>query len=401
MKTNRRNFLKTASLAGLAVPFVVASDQVRGAAANEKIRLGVVGLGGRGAWITDLFNRDGNYEIASVADYHPSVAEDVGRRFGVPAEKCFSGLSGYQKMLATDIDAIALEAVPYFFPEQVRASVDAGKHIYMAKPVAVDIWGTKSVHDDAVRSRKNGKVFLVDFQVPTNENNQKVLECIKNDEIGKILSLQTCYITGLFHDPPFTSFEQRLQNLVWVNDDILGGSYHVNACIHGVEAGLELIGGELPVSAQGSSINARPNPHGDSHSMYALTFDFEDGKIWLHQGIHHQSPFYVRAVGYGTHGTAEIGYVGRAGVRGGSQGDKDFGEIADLYPAGASSNIAKFARAVRGGDTTNDTVDISINANYVTILGREAGKRRSKVLLADLIAENHRFELDTTEWTQQ
>ena len=400
MSTHRRTFLKAAALAGMAIPFVVASHQVRGAAANERIRLGVVGCGGRGAWIAGLFAKDGNYEIVSVADYHQPVAVACGQSFNIAEAKCFGGLSGYKRLLETDIDAIALEAVPYFFPEHVRASVEAGKHIYMAKPVAVDIWGTRAVHDHAVQSQKNGKVFLVDFQIPTNENNRKVLACVRNDEIGKILSIQTCYITGSFADPAFRSYEERLQHLVWVNDDILGGSYHVNACIHGIEAGLELLDGELPVSAQGSSLCCRPDPHGDSHNMYALTFDYDDGRIWSHQGIHHLSPFWVRGVGYGEKGTAEIGYVGRAGIRG-PQRDDDFGEITNLYEAGASSNIAKFAKAVHTGDVSNDTVPISINANYVTILGREAGKRRGKVTLAELMTKNHRYELDTAGWANQ
>ena len=400
MKTNRRNFLKTATLTGLAAPFIVASHQVRGAAANERIRLGAVGCGGRGAWIAGLFARDGNYEIVSVADYHQPVAVACGQALNVPAEKCFIGLSGYKKVLDADIDAVALEAVPYFFPEHVRAAVESEKHVYMAKPVAVDIWGTKSVHDHAKQSQKNGKVFLVDFQIPTNENNQKVIARVKDDAIGKVLSIQTCYITGSFNDPPFQSFEERLQHLVWVNDDVLGGSYHVNACIHGIEAGLELLGGELPASAQGSSRCSRPNPHGDSHSMYALTFDYDDGRFWSHQGIHHLSPFHVRAVGYGEKGVAEIGYGGSAKIRG-PQGEEDFGDIANLYEAGAVSNIAKFAKAIQNGDTTNDTVEISIHANYVTILGREAGKRLGKVTLAELMQENHRYELDTTGWTNQ
>jgi len=399
MISHRRTFLKTAALAGFAAPLIVSSHQVQGAAANEKIRLGVVGCGGRGEWITDLFAKDGNYEIAAIADYHQSVAENCGKRFNVPAAKCFSGLSGYKKLLDTNIDAVALEAVPYFFPEHVRASVEAGKHVFMAKPVAVDIWGTQSVRDDAARSKKNNKVFLIDFQIPTDKNNQKALSAVRNGDIGKVLSLQTCYITGSFGDPPFKSFEERLQHLIWVNDDILGGGYHVNACIHGIEAGLELVNAELPVSAQGSSYCCRPNPHGDSHNMYALTFDFADGRIWSHQGFHHLSPFYVRAVGYGSAGVAEIGYVGRATLRA-SDRNEDFGEIVDLYPAGAISNIAKFAKEIRAGDVSNDTVEIGINANFATILGREAGLRRSKVLLADLIRENHRYELDTTGWKE-
>jgi len=400
MSNHRRQFLKTAALSGVAVPYIVASHQVCGAQANEKIRLGVVGCGGRGRWITDLFSKDGNYEIVSVADYHKPVADDCGKQFNVSSERCFGGLSGYKKVLATNIDAIALEAVPYFYPAHVRASVEAGKHIYIAKPVAVDIWGTQVVQALAEQSQKNGKVFLIDFQVPTDENNQKVLSRVRKGDIGRVLSLQTCYHTGYFNDPAFKSYEERLQGLVWVNDDMLGGGYHVNACIHGIEAGLELVNAELPVSAQGSSLCARPDPHGDSHSMYALTFDFADGRTWSHQGIHHLIPFWVRAVGYGTGGVAEIGYVGSAKMRLAGRDEEDLGEVKDLYPAGASSNIAKFAKAVQKGDVTNDTVKIGINANFATILGREAGKRRSKVLLADLIRENHRYELDTTGWKE-
>ena len=398
MSNHRRTFLKSAAFMGIAAPLIVSSPQVRGAMANEKIRLGIVGCGGRGTWIANLFSQNGNYEIISVADYHSAPADHCGKQFNVPAEKCFSGLSGYKNVLETTIDAIVLEAVPYFFPEHVRASVEADKHIYMAKPVAVDIWGTQAVRDLAALSQKNNKVFLIDFQVPTNESNQKVLSAVRNGDIGTIHSLQTCYITGGFADPAFKSYEERLQGLHWVNDDILGGGYHVNACIHGVEAGLELVDAELPVSAQGSSLLCRTNPHGDSHDMYALTFDFADGRIWSHQGIHHLSPFWVRAVGYGAKGTAEIGYVGNASMRRGNDNSEDFGEIRDLYPEGAKANIAKFAAVVRAGDVTNDTVKIGINANFVTILGREAGKRRGQVLLADLIRENHRYELDTTGW---
>ena len=399
MKTNRRSFLKTAALAGFAAPFIVSPHQVRGTKANDKIRLGVVGCGGRGAWITDLFAKDGNYEIVAVADYHQSVAETCGKKFNVPSGKCFGGLSGYKKVLTTNIDAIALEAVPYFFPEHVRASVEAGKHIYIAKPIASDIWGTQEVRDLAAKSQKNKKVFLIDFQIPTNEFNRKVLSSVRNGDIGKIHALQTCYLAGSFADPPFKNLEEHLQNLNWVNDDILGGSYHVNACIHGIEAGLELIDAELPISAQGHSLCCRLDPHGDSHNMFALTFDFADQRIWTHQGIHHLSPFWVRAVGYGEKGTAEIGYVGHATTLI-DRKDNDFGEIVNLYTAGVISNIAKFANVIRIGDVTNDTVKIGINANLVTILGREAGKQGGKVLLEDLIRKNYRFELDTTGWKE-
>lgn len=395
----RREFLQTSLAVGFAAPLIVTARQVRGTEANEKIRIGIVGCGGRGAWIADLFRRDGNYEFVSVADYHAQVSEDCGKRLGVPSEHCYHGLSGYRKTLDSKIDAIALEAVPYFYPEHVAAAVDAGKHVYMAKPIAVDVWGTREVAKAAARSKANGKVFLVDFQIPTDPGNGKVLEHCRRGEIGKVLSIQSCYVTGGFPDPPFQSYEERLRHLVWVNDDVLGGGYHVNACIHGVEAGLELASGELPVSAQGYSSLSRPDPHGDSHDSYALTYEFADGRIWTHHGVHRATPFWVRAVGHGESGAVEIGYNGRAKlVKGGAE--EDFGEIENLYEAGAVRNIAKFVVAIRAGDVTNDTVDISVNANLVTLLGRHTGKRREKTTMADLLKENHRLELDTTGWIQ-
>ena len=399
MNMKRRNFLHATLAVGVAAPMIVASRQVRGAAANEKIRIGVVGCGNRGAWITKLFNNDGNYEIVSVADYHPSVAQACGQNVGTATQNCFSGLSGYKKVLDTNIDAIALEAPPYFFPEHVRDCVDSGKHVYMAKPIAVDVWGTQEVKKAAAKAQKNNKVFLVDFQVPTDPNNQAALTRYRNDEIGKVLSIQTCYVTNVFPDPPFQSYEERLRHLNWVNDDVLGGGYHVNACIHGVEAGLELAAGDIPVSAQGYSVLSRRDPHGDSHDLYSLTFEFEDGRVWTHHGVHCATPFHVRAVGHAEKGLIEIGYTGRSRISLFGGNDDDLGPIDNLYEAGAVRNIAKFAKAIRTNDFTNDTVKIAVDANLVTILGRETGKSREKTTMAQLLADNQRLELDTTTWT--
>ena len=189
---NRRTFLKTAAVIGVTAPSVLSAYRAESAADNKKIRIGIVGCGGRGQWITGFFSENGNYEIVSVADYHQSVAEACAQKFNVPPERCFSGLSGYKKVLNTNIDAIVLEAVPYFYPEHVRASVEAGKHIFMAKPVAVGIWGTREVQQLADRAQKNGKVFLVDFQIPTNEYNRQVISCVRNGDIGKTRWIQTC-----------------------------------------------------------------------------------------------------------------------------------------------------------------------------------------------------------------
>ena len=89
--------------------------------AKRKIKLGVVGCGGRGAWITNLFNKDGGYEIFAVADYFQKVADRCGDKFKVDKSRRFSGLSGYKKLLASGVEAAAFIVPPYFFQNPSRS----------------------------------------------------------------------------------------------------------------------------------------------------------------------------------------------------------------------------------------------------------------------------------------
>src|SRR3954449_1006474 len=78
-------------------------------ALTRKVKLGVVGLGGRGRWIADLFRQHGGYDIHAAADYFPQVVEEQGAALGVDPARRFSGLSGYKRLIESGIEAIALE----------------------------------------------------------------------------------------------------------------------------------------------------------------------------------------------------------------------------------------------------------------------------------------------------
>lgn len=394
MAAHRREFLKSGvALAGAAGITLLSSQTVFGTAALSRVKLGVIGCGGRGAWIASLFAAHGGYEMYAVADYFQEVADACGDTLGVDKSRRFSGLSGYQKLIASGVEAVALETPPYCFPEHARAAVAAGLHVYMAKPVAVDAAGTLDIGALGKKSSENRRAFLVDFQVPTDPFNIEVMKRLKAGAIGRVPMISTCYLTGKFADPPKTdSVESRLRNLVWVNDVDLGGGYHGNACIHGVDAGL-WIAGQRPSAAFGVSRIARPDPHGDSHDQYSVTFEFADGTLMNHVGSHLSYPFTVRAIAFGDSGTAEIGYTGKAFVRGGSQAYEG-GDIVDLYAAGAKRNIATFVDNIMTGEFSNPTVEPSVNSTLATILGREACLRRSRLTMDDLIAENKRIEPD-------
>lgn len=396
---SRREFIAgtAATAAALAIGNAPQARAAEPAVAARKVKLGVVGCGGRGAWIAGLFRDHGGYEMHAVADYFQSVADAAGDALGVDKSRRFSGLSGYRRLIDSGVEAVALETPPYFFPEHVQAAVDAGLHVYMAKPVAVDVAGCRQVEAAAKKNTAAKRCFLVDYQMPTDPH---VIECAQRFRAGALGNLglvKSFYYGGLFGDPPLTeNIESRLRSLIWVNDTAIGGCYHVNACIHAVQAMMWVLD-KVPVAAAGFSRIARAAPHGDSHDMFGITYEFADGLIWTHSGRHaggQTGPDDPLATcEFLGDAYMKIGYGGRALIRGGPQHYAG-GTIENLYAAGAMRNIATFHQAVTEGKFANETVRMAINSCLATILGREAGLRKDCLTMAELLKENRRMEVN-------
>ncbi|MGZ5424403.1 MAG: Gfo/Idh/MocA family protein, partial [Candidatus Aminicenantales bacterium] len=156
---NRREFMAKAGAAALSAT-ILPPGLVRGSQANAKIGLGLVGCGGRGVWLAKLFQKNGGYAITGVADYFKDRADAAGAALGVPESRRFTGLSGYKRLLESGVDAVAVETPPYFHPEQAAAGVDAGAHVYLAKPVAVDVPGCRSIAKSGAKATGKKRAFL-------------------------------------------------------------------------------------------------------------------------------------------------------------------------------------------------------------------------------------------------
>ena len=157
----RRTFLKrTAVAAG-----VMTAPAALGAKAGGRIKIGLVGCGQRGIWLGDLLQASGHFEVVGVADYFKDRTDAAVTKLEVSADKAFHGLEAYQKLIADgQLQAIAIVSPPYFHPEQAAAAVDAGLHVWVAKPVAVDVPGCQSIEASGRKATEAGKVFFVDFQ---------------------------------------------------------------------------------------------------------------------------------------------------------------------------------------------------------------------------------------------
>ena len=193
---NRREFL--AGAGGAAMSFsIMKPGLARGSQVSSKISLGSIGCGSRGTWIAGLFHKHGGYEITAAADYFPDRVNTFGDKYNVPAARRFTGLKGFQRMLDAKVDAVAIESPPYFHHEQAAAAVEAGVHVYLAKPMAVDVPGCRSIEASAKKAEEKKLAYLIDFQTRTDPFYQEAIRRVqKEGNIGRIVSGEASYVAG-------------------------------------------------------------------------------------------------------------------------------------------------------------------------------------------------------------
>lgn len=394
---SRRQFITGAAAA--ATVAVMKPSRVRGTEANSRVEVGCVGLGGRGRLIAGMIAKHAGYRITAVTDYFPQVAEAAGERFKVPEARRFTGLSGYKKMIAAKVDAVFLETPPCFFPDHAAAAVEAGCHVYVAKPVAVDVPGCVRIADLGKRAGKAKRVFLVDFQTRTHPFFIESVKRIHGGALGRVAFISSVYNDNGFRDPPLTgTVESRLRHLIWVNDIALGGGMLVNAGIHAVDVAL-WVADRLPVSAMGASRAARPTPHGDTRDVYSITYRFEDGLVWNHRGEHVPNlwPFTCNCTAYGQGAYFEGDYSGetQTWVRGGKMAYRG-GQIKGLYNSGIQANLDIFHKSITEGVYDNPTVEPSVASTLACILGRDAAHDGRTLTWTDMMKAAKRIEPNLT-----
>jgi len=393
---NRRTFLKTSSLAAgaSALGLLPLNAAETAPAGTRKIKLGLVGCGGRGSWIANLFQQHGGYELHAVADYFPDRADKCGNDLNVDRSRRFSTLSGYKRLIESGVEAVTLEVPPYFFAQHARAAVDAGLHVYMAKPIAADVPGCMAIQKAANAATSKQRCFLVDYQMPTDPANMEVRKKIVAGGLGKISQVSTIGICTGFDDPPWQkNLENRLQELTWVNEIALGCDYIGNFDIHSIDAALWVLG-RRPVAAMGASQIARPDPHGDAHDVCSVIYEYADGLVHNHfgQALRNQQSSALTCTIHGQKGFGTLEYWKKVEFR--SDESTYRGAVENLYEAGPARNIDTFYRNIIDGHFANDTVARAVDSALTCILGREAAARGTRLTMEQILVENKSLEVN-------
>ncbi|OGV57548.1 MAG: hypothetical protein A2283_23315 [Lentisphaerae bacterium RIFOXYA12_FULL_48_11] len=361
---------------------------------DRKIKLGLIGCGGRGGWLGDLFKQHGGYEIVATADYFPERAERIGDKHGVAKERQFSGLDSYRRLLDSGVEAVTVVNVPHFHPDHGYAAVEAGCHVYAAKPVAVDVPGALKVQAAAKLATQKKLCYLVDYQMGTDPVNVEVVRRIHEGGLGKLGHIDSVGFANPWGEPTINTPEDRLRR--WCPITSLSGDVINELSVHSINAVLWIVG-RRPVSANGCSRICRANPVADFREIYMATYEFDDGLLWTHrcQSLRNELDWALKADVYGDRATALISYRGKSYLRGGPK-HYGGGEVVSLYDQGAIRNIATFYDNIINGRVENPTARQAGDDTLTAVLGREACIRRTCLTMQEVIKENKKLEFDKT-----
>ncbi len=290
---NRREFLKLTSAAALAGGVLVGCSQkpevyvpplLEQAPDGPELKAGLVGCGGRGTGAAIQFvNAGPNLTITALGDVFSdrlnrckkALQEQVGVE--VPDDQCYLGFDAYQQVMDSDVDVVLLATPPHFRPQQFEAAVNARKHVFMEKPLAVDPVGTRSVMATAKKARNMGLNVLTGTNMRHSRDIVATNKRVREGMIGPIVSATVIRNGGqLWYRKPgeeWSEMESMLRD--WVNWCWLSGDHIVEQHIHRIDM-VHFFTGRHPVKAVGYGARHR-RVTGDQFDMFSIDYEYEDG----------------------------------------------------------------------------------------------------------------------------
>src|SRR5213596_3323271 len=322
---DRRTFLSTTAAAAAAI--FIKPALVHGTLANSAIRVGVLGCGGRGTEDASNLVDTGGAQVVALADLFQDQLDAAHAHFdqmqqakgyaALDAKQLFVGPHAFEQIAASkDVDAIVIATPPFFHPQHLDTVVTGGKHVYLEKPVAVDVPGAKKVIE--IGKRAQGKLSLdVGFQIRDCPPFVEMVKRIHGGALGKIICGESHYFAGYLDRPAWpdaTPVERRLRN--WVYDRVLSGDIIVEQNIHVIDICNWVLKAH-PLKASASGGRAGRPADGDVYGNYDALFHYHDGVDVTFSSTQFAKGWWeVTERFFGTRGTSQSPYTGPLGIWG-------------------------------------------------------------------------------------
>jgi myo-inositol 2-dehydrogenase/D-chiro-inositol 1-dehydrogenase len=398
----RRTFLKTTA-ATAAVTVTVPAVH---AAGSDVIKVGVIGCGGRGRGAAiDALKADPNVKITALCDIFPdflaNAYESLKRansdRVDVPPERRYSGFDGYKQLIDTaDVDIVFLCAPPGFRPEHLRYAVNAGKHVFAEKPMAVDAPGVRSVLESAAIAKKRNLLCASGFCYRYEPAKKETIKRIHDGMIGDVVALHVSYNTGeIWHrgrKPEWSEMEEQIRN--WYYYTWLSGDHLVEQACHNIDKACWVLGEQYPIAATGlGGRQVRTDPKfGNIWDHFALVYEYANGlKVFANC---RQMPNCVGDVNdhvFGTKGSAQL-MKHTVTPTGGSEWEYD-GPMPSMYV----EEHKAFLASLRAGSPINDMASAAYST-LMAILGRQAAYTGRRITWKQILESKEDLSPKTLAW---
>lgn len=289
---SRRDFLKTPAASALLISSgVLEISKGAWAGGSDVIRVGVIGAGGRGTGAAkDCIRSSQGVKIVALGDVfkdriegsYNALTSDQSLKEGIDLtpERCFVGFDAYQKVIDSGVDMVILAAPPGFRPMHFKAAVDAGKHVFMEKPVAVDGPGIRTVLASGEEASRKRLGVVAGTQRRHQASYIETIKRIHEGAIGPIRAAQ-CYWNqgGLWMHPrkqEWSDMEWQLRN--WLYFTWLSGDHIVEQHVHNLDV-INWVMGAHPIRALGmGGRQARTDPaYGHIYDHFTVEYEYPNG----------------------------------------------------------------------------------------------------------------------------
>ena len=379
MTMTRRTFLEstTAAAAACALPGGLFAQ------GSDVIRVGVIGCGGRGTGaVRDCLTASAGVQLVAMGDLVPdrlkesrnelakvaAESSDFASKYKVTEDRCFTGFDAYKKVLASGVDLVILATPPGFRPTHLAAAIDAGKHIFAEKPVAVDPAGVRAVlaaYDVAV---KKGLGIGVGTQRRHQSSYVTTIKRIHDGAIGEVLSGQVFWNQGGLwsreHETGWSDGEWQIRN--WLYFTWLSGDHIVEQHVHNIDVANWVLGAH-PVRAVGTGGRQRRTEarYGHIYDHFAIDFEYPSGARVM--SMCRQMPGTRNRIG-----EHFIGTKGRSNGDGEITGANAWKFNPTTKPvAPMVQEHADLVASIRAGKPINELKQIA-ESTLTAIMGREA-----------------------------
>jgi myo-inositol 2-dehydrogenase/D-chiro-inositol 1-dehydrogenase len=382
---SRRNFIKTSSLVAASAAAAVSFPSVLRAQGKQPINAVVIGVGGRGSgaganFLEAVKNLGVEGKIVAVADLFPEAAQRGKDELKLPAEtQAFSGFDAYQKALAVPgVNYAILATPPGFRASHFRACIEAGKNVFMEKPVAVDGTGCRLMYATAEMAKSKNLKVAAGTQRRHQAGYIEAIKRIHGGEIGDIMALRAYWVNGgpIWHrgDHGDTELERQIRN--WYHYIWLSGDHICEQHVHNLDVANWILQ-DHPIRAWGQGARQQlGDKSGEIWDNFAVEYEYKNGfRVFSYCG---QIKRDWSSVSEGVHGTKGMAHLDSSNQRVGTWRFKE--KSIDPYVQEHMDLI----NAIHKDTELNEAKQVT-DSTLTAILGREAAYSGAGVAWEDIL----------------